>query len=463
MTTVVLASTLYGLATAATVLDHDPASADDRRLLVVANNAPMAEIVPDLNEVEGFTTIADRFDRVVSLNAAIAPYHPSEWRPADDDLAVLRRLFRAAWGLGDQPVRLLLESIQVRPAQTLAQLFPDSPITVYADGLMSYGPTRNRLSPDIHPRIERLVLPDLVPGLEPLLLGEYGIEHDTVPLEMLGKTLDVMSSNVTLTAEPMLEDDIVRRGGERVAMIVGQYLGSLGLLSHASERDLHLRMLAVARAHGATRVLFKPHPGSPPSLLEPLRTRAADAGLEFNVVTTRAPIETLLDRIRPNIMISAFSTALVMAQRLHGVRCLQVGSRDLLKSLHPYPNSNRIPLVIVDATIPDGESNRPDELATWKPLATPALNERVRAVGYLMQPERRADLRRDAEVVLERDGAATLNVTRDHLTRLGLADGTPGGALVTRTADSAVGKAARRALRKVRRDGLLASMKSVRR
>src|SRR5262245_17728023 len=129
----VLASTLYGLASAVTVLDQEPASTDGRRVLVVTNNAPMAEIVPSLNELDGFDAVADRFDAVVSLNALVAPYHPTGWKPNDDDLAVLRRLVRTAWGVDDSPVRLVVESIQVRPAQTIAQLFPDAPITVYAD------------------------------------------------------------------------------------------------------------------------------------------------------------------------------------------------------------------------------------------------------------------------------------------------------------------------------------------
>ena len=72
MTTIVVASTLYGLATAVTVLDNEPSSTDDRRLLVVSNNALMAEIVPDLNELDGFDAVADRFDDVVSLNELIS-------------------------------------------------------------------------------------------------------------------------------------------------------------------------------------------------------------------------------------------------------------------------------------------------------------------------------------------------------------------------------------------------------
>jgi hypothetical protein len=452
VTTIVVASTLYGLATAATVLDNEPSSTGDRRLLVVSNNAPMAEIVPGLNELDGFGAVADRFDDVVSLNELIAPYHPSGWRPSDDDLAVLQRLVRAVWCIDDAPVRLFVESIQVRPAQTIAQLFPDAPLTIYADGLMSYGPTRTRIPPEIFTRIDRLVLPDLVPGLAPLLLEEYGIPAEVFPLEWLGKTLEMMSATIGETAHSV--------GDEPVALIIGQHLGSLGVLSPDAEQDLHWRMVAVARSHGASRVLFKPHPSSPPALLEPLARRSAADGLGFDVVTSRAPVETVLDRIRPTVMISAFSTALVMAQRLHRIACLQVGAHDLLKSLRPYPNSNRIPLVIIESIFPDGESIGPDARAGWTPSTMPALNERVRAVGYVMQPQLRADLRADAETVLGRDGPDALNVPDDRLAELRLGGAAPGGSLISRAVDSSPGKLARQVVRKIRREGLTAGLRS---
>jgi hypothetical protein len=454
VTTIVVASTLYGLATAVTVLDNEPSSTADRRLLVVSNNALMAEIVPDLNELDGFDAVADRFDDVVSLNALIAPYHPSGWRPSDDDLAVLQRLVRVVWRVDDSPVRLLVESIQVRPAQTVAQLFPDAPITIYSDGLMSYGPTRTRIPPEIFTRIDRLVMPDLVPGLAPLLLGEYGVMVDVFPLELLGKTLATMSAAV---AEAPVNGD------EPVALIIGQHLGALGVLTPADEQELHLRMLAAARAHGATRVLFKPHPSSPPSHLEPLYSKASADGVNFDVVASRAPAEAMLDRIRPALMISAFSTALVMAQRLYAIPCLQVGARDLQTALRPYPNSNRIPLIIVEATVPDGESIGHAALADWAPLSITALNERVRAIGYLMQPQLRADLRSDAETVLSRDGPDALDVPGERLAELRLGDASATESLVTRAAGSAPAKLALRAVRKVQRDGLAAGLRSWRR
>src|SRR5690348_17927762 len=51
-------------------------------------------------------------------------------------------------------------------------------ITVYADGLMSYGPTRNKLGLLVDSRIDRLLHLDLVPGLRPMLLTEFGVPSE---------------------------------------------------------------------------------------------------------------------------------------------------------------------------------------------------------------------------------------------------------------------------------------------
>lgn len=59
----------------------------------------------------------------------------------------------------------------MNPAQALCRIFGDARIDVYADGLMSYGPTRTTLPGMVAGRIERLLHLDLVPGVTPLLLS----------------------------------------------------------------------------------------------------------------------------------------------------------------------------------------------------------------------------------------------------------------------------------------------------
>ena len=59
------------------------------------------------------------------------------------------------WDLGDDSIELAVESIQVTPALAIAQLFPDAKLDVYADGLMCYGPTRNKIDPLVGERVAR--------------------------------------------------------------------------------------------------------------------------------------------------------------------------------------------------------------------------------------------------------------------------------------------------------------------
>ncbi len=99
-----------------------------------------------------------------SWNETISPFHPGGWAPRLDDVPMWERHLRLLWDLGDDPVELAVESIQVNPALGVTQIFTGAPVTVYADGLMSYGPTRNKIDPLVGTRVDRLLHLDLVPG-----------------------------------------------------------------------------------------------------------------------------------------------------------------------------------------------------------------------------------------------------------------------------------------------------------
>ena len=145
-------STLYGAATLAAALDagrFGPGQ-DSHRVLLVSNNAAIPETALRLEEMRGYGDIAARFDSVVDWNDAISPHHPSGWGPRSEETELWQRAFRLAWGIDPEgPVDLAVESIQVNPARALAAIFSESAVHVYADGLMSYGPTRNKV-PAVH-------------------------------------------------------------------------------------------------------------------------------------------------------------------------------------------------------------------------------------------------------------------------------------------------------------------------
>ena len=361
-------STLFGLATLNAALRAGLFDTPGRRVLVCSNNAQVPEAVADLTESPAFTHLAEPFDAVVSFNEAITPLHPSVWTPSETERPLWERYFRMLWELGDAPVHLVVESIQVSPAQSLAWSFPQASIDVYADGLMSYGPTRNKILSEIGSRIERLLHLELVPGLTPLLLEEFGVERVVIPTEPFRAVLAELGAQAPLpeVAGP-------------VGLLLGQYLSPLGLITSAAEEALHTQMLEAAVARGCERMVFKPHPTAPSELAGPMLARAGELGVEVEVFTAPVLAETLFERTQIDVVVGCFSTALMTAQALYGLPVIRVGTAELLRTLKPYPNSNRIPLVIIDSLVAGPDAPPRLSLAQTERL--------IEAVGFVMQPE----------------------------------------------------------------------------
>ncbi|KUM74727.1 polysialyltransferase family glycosyltransferase [Streptomyces curacoi] len=396
-TQIFCASTLYGAATLAAALDAGLFAPADRRLLVVTNNAVNPEITPSVDAMPGFDRLRERFDEVLSWNETISPFHPSGWSPRADDIPMWERYVRLLWRLGDDEVRLAVESVQVDPALALCQLFTGAPVDVYADGLISYGPTRDKIDPLVGTRIDRLLHLDLVPGLTPLLLTEFGVPAELVPSEAFVKVLGELAQ-----AEdelPALAPDT----DDRPALLLGQYLCALGILSDAEEEDLHLRMVRGAVELGHRRLVFKPHPVAPARWSRLLEDEAARLGAELTLLDRPVLAEVAFQRLRPALVVGCFSTALFTAAGLYGVPVARVGTDTVLARLAPYQNSNRVPLTIADQLLPDAAD------ATAVNGWTMPSRERVaelaallQAVGFAMQPKIYPGLRGAAESYLSR-------------------------------------------------------------
>ncbi|MFD8208118.1 polysialyltransferase family glycosyltransferase [Streptomyces sp. NPDC059695] len=425
-TQIFCASTLYGAVTLAAALDSGAFAPAGRRILLVTNNAAVPETTPALDEAEGFERLRGRFDAVLSWNETISPLHPAGWSPRPSDLPLLQRHLRKLWDLGDDRVEIALESLQVTPALAIAQLLPDAPVTVYADGLMSYGPTRNKIDPLIGGRVDRLLHLDLVPGLAPLLLAEFGAVPEAVPTEAFTKVVEELAGPAAGTA------------GEGPVLLLGQYLAALNLLTAAEEEELHLRMVRGAVARGHRRLVFKPHPTAPDAWTRTLVDAAAELGAELTVEDRPVLAEVLYRELRPALVVGCFSTALLTAATFYGLPVARVGTRALLERLTPFQNSNRIPLTVVDAVVPPLE----DEGAGTG-IGTEELNDLVAAVGFAMQPKIRPELR---EPAVRHLSGPLAERTRHHFTRRRLTVlNLPGGLPIPR--HPKVRRLARRALR----------------
>lgn len=383
MTQLVVASTLFGAATAAAAADAGLlGEPDGERVLLVVNNAFAPELTPAADEIEGSAPVLARFDRVVHLTDLIAPIHPADWKPGPRERPMLERLLRGHWGLGDGPVDIVAESVWVNPAQTLARIFHTGGITVYADGLMSYGPTRNELPLDIVQRLDGLLHLDLVPGLRPVLLSEYGVTPTVIPSESFRKVIEEIATKAAPATEEVQPP---------AAVVVGQYLAALGLVTMHEEAAMHGRMIAAASRAGAEVVRFKPHPSAPPGFLAPIEQAARDAGVTLEVITDPLPVEVMLLSSDVVAIVGCFSTALVTARSIFGVRSISVETTKLLSRLAPYENSNRIPVTVIDAL--HRESS---------PFQTPeSLQGLVDTVSYCMQPQSLGDRRESAVAWLQ--------------------------------------------------------------
>ncbi|MEV5238993.1 polysialyltransferase family glycosyltransferase [Streptomyces cinnamoneus] len=381
-TQVLLASTLYGAATLAAAIDAGLLPAADRRLLLVANTAAVPETTPAFDETPGFEVLRARFDGVLSWNETISPFHPTGWSPRPDDAPLWERHLRLLWGLGEDEVTIVLESIQVNPALALAQLFPDAPLEVYADGLMSYGPTRSKLDPLIGTRVRRLLHLDLVPGLEPLLLQEFGVTAQVVPGEVFTKVLAELADAAGAALPPVPEG---------AALLLGQYMSALDILTPGEEERLHVRMLRGAVGRGHRELVFKPHPSAPARWSRLLEEEADRLGATLTVLRTPVLAEVVYQRLRPALVVACFSTALLTARTFYGLPVARAGTDLLLERLVPYQNSNRVPVTLVDALLPglagaDGPPGDPDHVGGL-----------LAAVGYAMQPQVNPGLRPAAE------------------------------------------------------------------
>ncbi|MFE2186576.1 polysialyltransferase family glycosyltransferase [Streptomyces sp. NPDC059455] len=394
-TQIFLASTLYGAATLAAAIDAGSVGPADRRLLLISNNAATPETTPPVDEMPGFERLRGRFDRVLSWNETISPFHPGGWSPRVDDAPLWERHLRLLWNLGDDKIELILESIQVNPAMAVANVFQGAPIDVYADGLMSYGPTRSKLDPLIGTRVRRLLHLDLVPGLRPLLLTEFGVEPEILPTEVFTKVLSEVAEAAPRSVASASERIAVGNGP---ALLLGQYLSALDILSPQEEEELHMRMLRGAVALGHRTVVFKPHPTAPARWSRMLEKKAAELGAELTVMDTPVLAEVLYQRMSPALVIGCFSTALLTADVFYGLPVARIGTDTLLERLTPYQNSNRVPVTIVDALLPDLENHK--AVAAAQPVderAGKRLTGLVSAVGFCMQAKIYPDLRPAAE------------------------------------------------------------------
>ncbi|MFB8141212.1 polysialyltransferase family glycosyltransferase [Streptomyces parvus] len=360
----------------------------DRRILLLSRTGPAPEAAADVSETAGFERLRTRFDAVLSWNDAIAPFHPDGWSPRADDAPLWERHFRRAWGLGEEELELVVDSPHAGPARALTQVFAGTPVDVYAEGPGAYGPTGEKIPPLTGTRVRRLLHPDLVAGVRPLLLGEYGVEPRTVPAEAITKVVAELA-----------DGDVALPAVEEPALLLGQDLAGAGLIPAADEAGLRREMVRGAAALGHTRLVYAPDPYAPWESPAALRAEAERLGVELTVLDGPLPVpaEVLVHRLRPALVVGCTSAALFWAARFHGLPVAAVGTGLLLERLTPYENPERTAVTLADAVLPGVDDAEAESGVRSAAGSAAELDGLLAAVAFAMRPKVRSDLRPAAE------------------------------------------------------------------
>ncbi|WP_369151958.1 polysialyltransferase family glycosyltransferase [Streptomyces sp. R17] len=390
-----------------------------RRVLLVCDDAPVPEAAPPWDEVPGFARLRARFDAVLSWNEAIRPFHPAAWTPRTEDVPLLERHFRKLWGLGDGRVELVLGAPDTAPAQSVARVFTGAPLHVYTAGPAGYGPTRGKLDPLIGTRVRQVLHLDLVPGLTPLLLGEFGAPARAIPADAFRAVAKEVAPAVTGVPEG-------------AALVVGERPSDRA----GAEDAPHAEMVRAAARRGHDRVVFAPHPASPSRHATGLRAEAGRLGVDLTVLETPVPVEALYEASRPALVVGCASAALFTASALYGLPVARVGTERPLGRLTPYHHPRRAALVLAEAVLPGEAGGAP---------AAGDLDGLLSALAFTMRPQVRPALRADAERYLAAGAWDARWFPRRRLTALGLPGGVP-----RRLAFLPRSRAARRVVRRVR-------------
>ncbi|MEU0680470.1 polysialyltransferase family glycosyltransferase [Streptomyces albogriseolus] len=375
-----------------------------RRVLLVCDDTPVPEAAPPWDEVPGFARLRARFDAVLSWNEAIRPFHPAAWTPRTEDVPLLERHLRRLWGLGDDRVELVLGAPDTPPAQAVARVFHGAPLHVCAGGPADHGPTRGKLDPLLGTRVRQVLHLELIPGLTPLLLGEFGAPARVIPADAFRAVTGEVASAVTGMTEG-------------AALVVGGRLSALGVTSAGEEEALHAEMVRTAAGRGHDRVVFAPHPASPSRHAAGPRAEAARLGVDLTVPDTPVPVEALYEASRPALVVGCSSAALFTASALYGIPVARVGTERLLDRLTPYHHPQRTALVLAEAVLPGTEGDAP---------VGDDLDGLLAALAFTMRPRVRPSLRADAERYLAAGTWERQWFTRRRLTALGLPGGVPG-------------------------------------
>ena len=372
-TQVFVATTTGGLVTIGAALADGHFADVERRILLTSAQGPGvgpggAGSPAGPTDVAGTGELLEAFDTIHSLNEACAPLSPAEWRPRRAELPIWRRLLSDRWGIDlDEDIRLVLPGLDAEPARSLAELFDDATIDTYADGLSAYGPSRAELEPATRDRLDRLIHPELVPGLRPLFSDEWPATSTAVSSDALRKMLARIdhSPDWLADAEP-----------GSIGVVLGHHLAGLELLSATDEKAIDLALLQIGAARPGIRRLVYKVPSTAAGSAAALTAAARRQGLDVSLRLDPQLPETWFGHAAVGFVGSCAGNPLATARGLYGLPVRAVGPERVLAGLGTVAHGLRVPLLLADQLYGDRAGTR----------STDELGVLVRAVAYAMQP-----------------------------------------------------------------------------
>jgi hypothetical protein len=248
----------------------------------------------------------------------------------------------------------------------------------------------------------------------------------------------------------MVADRTAVGGTDSIALILGQYLAANELVTELEELDLYPTMVSACAAAGYSSLVFKPHPSASAAHAARLNDVAHALGVRLAVVDGPELAEAWFERGGVELVVGCFSTALLTASSLYGLPVARLGTEMMLEQLTPFQNSNRIPVTVVDALVPNLSPDLSSLIRSENPprRSMEEIGALVLAVGYAMQPQRLAARRTEAAAFLaEHYETHSRYFKRRRLTRLGLPGSLPAPAPLPQPT---IGRRVRRRMRRAR-------------
>lgn len=266
---------------------------------------------------------------------------------------------------------------------SITKVFYKADISVYSDGMMSFGPLRGDVYKDnLHKRIKDIFYEDLCEGIDPNYLPELckspvRVRFDLCCVESRTKSL----------------------------LIALQSLSYSKIMSEVEEYNFYSNYIQqIKRVFHGYKVYVLPHPNNSSELIANMSLPG------ITMLENTLSGEEYVEKLKIGYVASCFSTLMFRAHKM-GIPCFSFGTDELLLKLAPYQNSNRVPVVLArycffnfgDISEIRDQRSFVENVNKFK-VNVSLVGDILNAVSLLIKPELNMVINNDVFTVLEQIG-----------------------------------------------------------